>query len=392
MRIPLTPSFTAKAVAQPGQDRTIYWDTKLSGFGLMVTANNHRSYVIQYRAARASRRMAIDGVLSLEQARWRARVLLGQVAHGGDPLGERRRKEQAQANTVRSICEEFFRREGKNLRSTGPWRAHLERCVFGVIGARQIAELKRSDIVRLLDNIQDARGPAAADTTLAILRRVMNWHATRSDDFRSPLVRGMSRHRSKENARAKILNDDELRAVWMAAGEMDGPFGAFVKFLLLTSARRNEAARMVHDEVVGTDWTLPAARNKTKHDLCRPLGKAAQSVLAALPRFAKSPYVFTVDGARPLRGFHKLKTKLDQQCRVTGWTLHDLRRTARSLLSRSGVHPDISERCLGHAIGGVRGVYDRHDFHEQMLHAFEALAAQIERIVGARDNVVAMRT
>jgi integrase len=71
------------------------------------------------------------------------------------------------------------------------------------------------------------------------------------------------------------------------------------------------------------------------------------------------------------------------------WTLHDLRRTARSLMSRAGVNPDIAERCLGHVIGGVRGVYDRHKFVEEMRHAFEALATQIERIVHPVENVVA---
>jgi integrase len=101
-----------------------------------------------------------------------------------------------------------------------------------------------------------------------------------------------------------------------------------------------------------------------------------------------APYVFTISGRTPLRNFAKAKVRLDQLSGINGWQLHDLRRTARSLLSRAGIHPDISERCLGHAIGGIRGIYDRHDFHDQMAHAFEALAAQIERIVHPTDNVV----
>ena len=62
-------------------------------------------------------------------------------------------------------------------------------------------------------------------------------------------------------------------------------------------------------------------------------------------------------------------------CGVTGWTLHDLRRTARSLMSRAGSQSDHAERCLGHLVGGVRGTYDRHDYHEEKWRAFEALAA-----------------
>ncbi len=73
------------------------------------------------------------------------------------------------------------------------------------------------------------------------------------------------------------------------------------------------------------------------------------------------------------------------------WTIHDLRRTARSLMTRAGVSPDHAERALGHVIGGVRGVYDRHAYFEEKREAFEALAAQIERILSPRPNVVPMR-
>ena len=77
---------------------------------------------------------------------------------------------------------------------------------------------------------------------------------------------------------------------------------------------------------------------------------------------------------------------------MTGWTLHDLRRTARSLMSRAGVDADHAERALGHVIAGVRGVYDRHEFKEEKRRAFEALAAQIERIINPQENVVPLRT
>src|SRR4029077_9807861 len=117
----------------------------------------------------------------------------------------------------------------------------------------------------------------------------MNWHAARDDDFRSPIVRGMNRH--KANRRERVLNDDEIRAVWRAADSTQGPFGHYVKFLLLTACRRNEGAHMRWSEVVGDDWTLPAIRNKTKKDLPRPLSTAALAVLSRVPRIAGSDYV-----------------------------------------------------------------------------------------------------
>jgi integrase len=74
------------------------------------------------------------------------------------------------------------------------------------------------------------------------------------------------------------------------------------------------------------------------------------------------------------------------------WTLHDLRRTARTLMARAGVRPDISERVLGHVIQGVAAVYDRHDYEAEKRDALEKLAGLVERIVNPPPaNVVPMR-
>jgi integrase len=254
------------------------------------------------------------------------------------------------------------------------------------MGSRPIVDIRRSDIVRLLDNIEDDSGPVMADRTLAYIRKVMNWHASRSDDFRSPIVRGMARTSGKDRARARILSDDEMRALWKAVEATPGPFGTFIKFLLLTAARKSEASGLTWGEIKDGMWLLPAARNKVKQDLARPLSSAAQKVVDSVPKIGR--YVFTFDGSKPIGGFSKLKARLDDACGVEAWTLHDLRRTARSLLSRAGVSPDIAEICLGHVLTGVRGTYDRHKYVEEMRYAFEALAAQIARVVNPPEDVV----
>jgi integrase len=390
MRLKLTPANVRKARAEEGADRTIFWDTRTSGFGLQVTAAGHRSFVVQYRAKGRSRRMKIDGALNLEAARKRARALIGEVAHDRDPLAERRAEIARERDSFQAIAESYFVREGKKLRTADERRRTFARLVYPVIGSRPIEEIRRSDIVRLLDEIEDDNGPVMADRTLAYIRKVMNWHASRSDEFRSPIVRGMARTSGKERARARVLSDDELRAVWKAAGDTAGVFGAFVKFLLLTGARRAEAAAMEWGEIKdGGVWLLPAVRNKVKQDLARPLSGAAQSVVRALPKIGR--HVFTSDGATPLGGFSKPKARLDAACDVEGWTLHDLRRTARSLLSRAGIASDVAEMCLGHVLTGVRGTYDRHEYRDEKKRAFEALATQIARIVDPQNNVVAIR-
>jgi integrase len=391
MKIKLTPTFIEKATAEPGAERTVFWDESLPGFGLMVTKSGHRSFVYQYRAAGSrSRRMTFAFEVGLEKARKEAKKALGGVASGGDPLQERRKAAAETENTLKSICEEYLRRDGKKLRIRDRIEATLRRLVYPRLGARQIDTITRSEIVRLLDKVEDERGPVMADQVLAYVRKIMNWHAARTDDFRSPIVRDMARTKPRELARQRILNDDELRAVWKTAEVFPGPFGYMVRFILLTATRRNEAAHMADTELSNGDWIIPGARYKNKLDHVIPLSQAARDLLAQIPRIKGVKYIFTT-GSAAIGGFSKFKEDFDKECGVSGWTIHDLRRTARSLMSRAGVDADIAERCLGHVIQGVRGIYDRHAYLAEKKRAFEMLAAQMGRIINPLDNVIPMR-
>jgi integrase len=350
------------------------------GFGVRVTAAGVRSFVMNYSIARRERRYTIGRWpdWSVLRAIKEARDLRQRIDRGEDPLDGRRKQEGATNTTLRAICEEYIKGDGKSLRTVG-WREQvLKRLVYPELGARQIGDIKRSDIVRLLAKIEDENGATMADRTLAVVRRVMNWHALRSDDFHSPIVRGMECVNPKKPARVRVLIDDELRAVWRAAEASTGPFGRLVRFILLTGARRTEAAAMAWIELNG-EWTLPGARNKTKVDLVRPLSPEARAVLPA--QVDGCDYVFTTDGAKPISGFAKFKLAFDKACGVTGWTLHDLRRTARSLMSRAGVPADHVGLCLGHIMPGVRDVYDRYEHLEEKRDAFNRLAVLIMEII-----------
>ena len=345
------------------------------------------------------------GNISLSAARKAAAHALHEVREGRDPCAAKSQAKQerraSQANTFQKVALQCLKLEtgmkedgdqvifSGTMRTAGRRLRDLKRLVFPALGDRPITEIKRSEIVGLLDQIQISNGPVMADRVLAALRVIMNWHTSRSDDFRSPIAKGMSRTKSKERARRRILSDEEIRKVWTAAAKAEGSFPALVKFLLLTCARRSEAAEMTFAELKGGDWELPAARNKTGLNLVRPLSKAALDVIRSLRRDG-SRYVFPATKDLPIVAFSKRKAEFDKASGTSGWTLHDLRRSARSLLSRAGVSSDHAERCLGHVIGGIRGIYDRHAFHHEKAQAYEALAAQIEHIVNPRDNVTAL--
>jgi integrase len=376
----LTAAFVKDACAEEGKERTIYWDSLQPSFGLMVTRSGARSFVTQYRANGKSRRYTINAVIGLDKARKQARKILGDVQDGKDPAQECRKA--ANPNTLEAVCERYLTREGHKLRSTPRRRADLQRLVYPTLGARPIEDIKRGDIVRLLDAVEDERGAAMADSILATLRRVCGWHAIRDDSYTLPFVRGMARRTKEQRERSRTLTDDELRRVWKAAETFPGPWGAYVRFLLLTACRRSEAAAMAWDEIVDGLWTIPAARVKTGVETALPLSKAALKLLGEIPRIKDCPHVFTSTGRGPITNFSFQKMAFDHACGVKDWRLHDLRRTARSLMSRAGVNPDIAERCLGHVIPGVRAVYDRHKYIAEMGEAFEALAKQIAAVVG----------
>lgn len=295
--------------------------------------------------------------------------------------------------------------EKTKLRSGEQIKGHLKRLVAPRIGDMDINAVRRSHISRMLDEIADENGERMADLALAHCRKAFNWFETHGadDDFRSPIVRGMSRLKPKERARSRVLDADEIRDLWTALDSIKEPacFVAYIKFLFLTATRRSEAADMHERELQGDVWVIPGARYKNKRDHAIPLSAAARALIGTPKK--GSGFVFsTTSGSVPFSGFSKAKDALDETLAdirakagrepMENWTLHDLRRTARTLMSRAGVDADVAERCLGHTIQGVRATYDWHDFLEEKRTAFEKLATMVDTIVNPPEaNVIPMR-
>jgi integrase len=363
-------------------------DPSAQGLRVLVTPTGHKSFVVRYRFAGRPQKLTIGPVLiGLAAARAEAAKAVLALAQGNDPAQAKRaiREEQRRAalaaeDTFYSVCERLLQLEGGKLRSLDSRRKRLAKYIYPEIGHRAITDIKRSDVVRLLDKIEANNGPSMADAVLDIIRPVFGWYTLRSDNFANPLaVRGLKRVVAKERVRERTLNDDEIRRVWKAADGFEGPEGKFVQFLLATACRRSEAAGLRFEELSGSDWLLPASRNKVKKPLLRPLSPLALDIIARTPRIS-AEYVFST-GARPLDGFSRFKRRLDEESGVTGWTLHDCRRTARSLLARAGVISEIAERALGHLPPSIEGVYNKYRYRDELQTAFTALASLLQRII-----------
>src|SRR5438105_2724183 len=183
-------------------------DPGCRGLYLVVQPSGRKGFAVRYRFGGKSRKLSL-GSLPLSAARKAAAHALHEATQGRDPCATKRQGTQERravvANTFRVVAEQYLalecgmRRDSDKVSFVGPMRtaarrlADLERLIFPVIGNRPIAEIRRSEIVELLDKIQVENGPVMADRALAIVRSLLNWHAARSDDFRSPIVRGMAR-------------------------------------------------------------------------------------------------------------------------------------------------------------------------------------------------------
>jgi hypothetical protein len=286
--------------AAPGK-RRIIWDALVPGLAVRITDRGIKTFVLvtRYPGSRnpAPRSLGVYGAITLEAARAKAREWLALIAGGVDPEDHANRKRE---QTFKAIAENYFQRKAKYHRSRHSTEATLARLVYPTFGQRPIDAINRSDIVRLLDKIEDERGPVMASQTLSIINRVMNFHASRSDDFRSPIVKGMAR--GGEQARSRILSDDELRAIWKATGDYP-VFGPLLRFILLTATRRNEAGQMIWSELNGSEWIIPARRYKTNLDHVIPLSSMA---LATLPK-RNGEFVFTGNGRQAIGGYQRHK-------------------------------------------------------------------------------------
>jgi len=373
------------------------------GFGVRVTAGGNRSFVLNYRLRGREHRYTIGAWpdWSALKAVREARSLRQRVDRGENPLDNR--QPEVKGKTVEDVLDDFMARYARakgrdgqeKLRGADAIESAFNRLVKPRVGKVGVYDLTRRNVAEMLDKIEDASGPVMADRTRSYFRKALGWYAERDDKFNLGAAIVRVEPRSAGAARTRILSDDELRILWPVLGE-SGTFGALVKALLLTGQRRNEVAGMAWAEI-GKDgiWEIAASRYKTKRPHAVPLSSAALALLEAQPKIGD--YVFSSSAGTAFSGFGDAKAALDEAVAKAAkplphWTLHDLRRTAKTLMARAGVRPDISERVLGHVIAGVEGVYDRHSYADEKRDALEKLADMVERIVNPPPaNVLPLR-
>jgi integrase len=368
-------------------------DSDQRGLYIRITPKGAKSFVVVCTGLDGKQVWKVIGrtdTMSIEKAREEARRVIGAIHAGADLAG---------AQSFAAVADEWLKRHAKNLRSISHKRGHLRNHILPAWSGRKFEEIRRHDVVKLLDHIEDTAGAGAADNVLNTLSSICHWYSIRHENYVVPTVKGMRRTSQKERARERILNDEEIRAVWKAA-EANGVFGAFVRLALLTAQRREKVASMRWEDVsVDGVWSIPSeSREKTNAEKL-PLPAVAVDIIRSQNKMAGNPFVLPGRGAARFNSFGRGKEGLDAKVKemigaeLPHWTIHDCRRTARSLMSRAGIDFFTAERVLGHAVGGIIAqTYDRHDHQEQKGAALVKLAGLIEKIINPpADNVVDIR-
>jgi integrase len=382
--------------------RAEYPDAACPGLHLVVQPRTGaRSWAFRYRRRedRKSVKLTIgqagEGGLSLAAARHAAAALRHRLERGVPPVTAVTAvtaESGGGGDKIESAVAAFLERHvhRKNRASTArATEGILNNIVLPAWRGRTIDSIRKRDVIDLVENVAVSGRGYRANRTLAVLSKLFNWLVARDALAFSPVAGVEPPH--KEKARIRILSDDEVRAVWLAC-EHEGVFGQIIRTLILTGARRDEVGLMRFQEIDDDRrlWTIPSGRTKNAREHSIPLSSQAWKLIDARPRFAGCPFVFSVDGKGPANNWSKGKHRISAKAGIAAdtWRLHDLRRTAASGMQKLGVQVPVIEKALNHVSGtfkGIVGVYQQHDYADEVCIALQKWADRVEKIVGRGD-------
>lgn len=377
---------------------------KSDGDGLTFTlsANRTASWVFRYRLGGKQREMTIGNypTITLKKARELANDARTKVQQGFDVAREKRdhKISLTTAGTVKELCEEFYKRtiEGR-IKRPDIIRERLDGDLISKLGRLRIAEVKPMDIDGMIKAIVDRGSPVMANRVLATTKAVFDYAIRRHWIEQNPAAAFRRADAGgEETARKRALSEDELIELFQAIRDAGPAFRIYdlaVKLLLLTAVRLSELIEapwaefdLDADEPV---WRLPASRIKTGKDMAQrdftiPLSTDAIEWLQEIKRLSvASTYVFPARRkvSKPTMSPATLNWAMGElKHGIEHFTLHDLRRTARTHLARLGVKPHVAERCLNHKLPGINDIYDTHDYLAERRLALCAWADLLVRL------------
>ena len=397
MKIKLTDAAVARVTLPEGAADLILWDSDVVGFGLRVRPTG-KSWILAYRPRGAGRSVntkkmklgTVAAVPKASAARQMAQAALGRIAQGADPLAERA---QAKGRDRLRLNDLLDRYDAHLERRRYVNRKHVIsslRAKMGALLTRDVTALTGADFAQIIEGLRPKGLAGAAEGFRSQCRAFLTWCVT---DAKVISVSPLAGHRKERATRAdriakeekgRALTDAELVKVWRAADPAT-TFGRLIRFYLLTGCRRGEGAGLTWPMVDRTArvLNLPAVFVKQGRGHKVPIAPQLLEILDACPPDARSDLVFpSMRTGGEMSGWTKMVDSLSVAAKVE-FTLHDLRRTFRTGLSRLGVDVDTAEIALGHARSDLEAIYNRDDAMDRLRDAFDRWARRVSILAEA---------
>jgi integrase len=375
----------------PDRQQESYFDdpahSGVRGLFLHVSHGGTKTWRVMYYEAGGKSKTFMLGrypVLSLAAARQ------GALAFLGDPKAAiEAKKPSKRADSFAQVSEDYLTEhiDAEKKRTAKIIRQQINKHLLPEFKNFKFADVRRAELAPLLARIQKKHGPSMADTILSLFRSIANWYRDNRDEYySSPYTKALKKIKRKR-IRDRVLTDDEIKVFWSVTANM-GTFGSLLRVLLLTGQRRSKAVTLKWTDIRDGVWHIHTEEGEKPNPGKIKLPAMVLDIIKAQPRLDKNPFVFAATRGRgPFNAFSQFVQTLEQEMLkslpdMRPHTVHDLRRTMRTRLSKIGIPLHIAERCIGHSVGNEREKeYDHHDFEPEMTKAFDAFARHIQEIV-----------
>jgi integrase len=375
----LTNTSVAAIAVPSGKSEIIVFDELIPGFGIRVRAGGSRRFIYQYKIGKQNRRLTLRG-RDAKQARDAALIEQAKLTLGQDPALARQDAQDAASDTFKRCVDRYLALPQGNRRDSTvkEIRRHLERNL-APLHRLHIKQVDRRRVAIELTRLTVECGPVQSNRTRASLSRFFNWCI---GEGYVDINIALATNKNDERPRDRVLDDDELRAVWGALPDND--YGDIIKLLTLTGQRAKEISELRWSEIdlKNAIITLPKSRTKNNRKHSIPLAGMALAILKARKREDGRDHVFG-QGAGGFSGWSRCKERLDQVVKLAPWTVHDLRRSVATGMGALKVKPHIIEVVLNHISGfrnGVAGVYNLADYEDEKREALKAWDKHMRKV------------
>lgn len=396
-------------VKPPRAGRDDYTDMAQEGLILRVSHTGRKHWSVVYRVTgqggynrRTGRelkgrqqRLSIGQYprLGLRDARIRADEIRSMADAGEDPkklqLSEAEARAAEEANlrksSVAAVAEEMLAIAKVELRRPRNVETTLRNHILPRFGKMQLGDVKHSDINKALADYQAQEKLGVAREFKKHMSKLMNFGLEHGYIEHSPMagVKALPKGKLKE----RVLSSEHLAAIWKRAGEVGYPYGDLARLVILTGCRVHELEQATWDEIdfERRALVLSPERSKIKETVLIPFADHAWSIIEALPRWNSGPHLFsTSGGSKPVNSRTYMLKQLNKGLPDGSpqWSMHDLRHTFRTKLSELGIRSDIAERCIGHKVQGIEGVYNHYDYFNEKRDAAQQYADFVEGLNG----------